>query len=60
MSLCIVLTVNGEPPEYIPETSISFDEHPADYCYLWPTLIREIKDRTGELIDREKVVSPGD
>lgn len=51
MALDIVLTVNGKAPEYNPETSISFESGAADYWYLWPTMIKEIKSKTGELID---------
>jgi hypothetical protein len=51
MALDIVLTVNGQVPQYDPETSISFEGGAADYWYLWPTMINEIKNKTGELID---------
>ena len=51
MALNIVLTVNGQAPEYNRDTSISFEGGDADYWYLWPTMIKQIKDQTGELID---------
>src|SRR6266567_8502082 len=51
MGLDIVLTSNGQVPEYNPDNSISFEGGAADYWYLWPTMIKEIKNETGELID---------
>ncbi|WP_028982082.1 hypothetical protein [Sporocytophaga myxococcoides] len=51
MSLVIVLSVGGRAPIFNPETSISLKGGDADYWYLWPTMIKEIKEETGELID---------
>lgn len=51
MALDIVLTLNGQVPEYRPETSISFEGEDADYWYLWSAMIQKIKNETGELID---------
>jgi hypothetical protein len=51
MALDIVLTVGGQTPRYNSETSISFEGGAADYWYLWPTMIKEIQNKTGELID---------
>ena len=51
MALDIVLTINGQAPKHNPETSISFEGGAADYWYLWPTMISEINNKTGELID---------
>ncbi len=50
VAVCIVLSVSGKAPVWREETSIRFDED-ADYRYLWPRMIAEIKDQTGELID---------
>ena len=51
MSLNIVLSKNGEAPEWNGDTSISFSGGSADYWYLWSTLIKEIRNETGQLID---------
>jgi hypothetical protein len=50
MALDIVLSVNGKAPEWREETSVSFNAD-ADYWYLWPTMIRDIKNQTGKLLD---------
>src|SRR5579872_5530136 len=50
MAVDIVVTVNGQIPRYDLQNSISFNDD-ADYWFLWPTMIKEIEDRTGQLID---------
>jgi hypothetical protein len=50
MPLDIVLSKNGKAPAFDEQTSICFDNK-ADYWYLWPTMIQEIKNQTGELLD---------
>lgn len=51
MALDIVLTVNGQAPDYNLKTSIFFEGGAADYWYLWPKMIKEIKNKTEQLID---------
>lgn len=51
MALDIVLTVNGEAPEWTAETSISLEDLKADYAYLCHTLIENLKNKTGQLLD---------
>ena len=50
MALDIILSANRQVPEWNADASVSFGAG-ADYWFLWPTLIKEIKDATGELID---------
>jgi len=51
MPLDIVLSVNSEAAIWNEHTSISFGGNDADYSFLWPTMIQEIKNQTGELLD---------
>jgi hypothetical protein len=46
----IVLSVNGKAPVWREETSIRLSDD-ADYWYLWPRMINDLKNQTGELID---------
>ena len=50
MAVDIILSANRRVSEWNADTCVSFRSD-ADYCFLWPTLIKEIKDATGELID---------
>ena len=51
MALDIVLSIGGKARQWNDDTSISFEGGEADYWYLWPTLIAEVKKATGQLID---------
>jgi hypothetical protein len=51
MALTIMLTVNGQKAKIHSGPSVSFDGNDADYWYLWSTMIKEIENKTGELID---------
>ncbi len=50
MSLGIVLTEKGKVPIWNDETSVSFHEEQY-YWYLYPTLIKQIQNQTGKVID---------
>ncbi len=49
MALDIVLSVNRKASVWNEATSIQLDA--AEYCYLWPSMINDIKNRTGKIID---------
>ncbi len=51
MALHIILTENGEIPEWREETSISFNGGAADYWYLYEPMIKALEKETGELLD---------
>ena len=51
MALDIFITLNGKVPKWNEATSLSFDSESADYWYLWSTMLKEIKDQTGEMLD---------
>jgi hypothetical protein len=51
MALSIVLTENGEVPNYNEETSINFDDHTnGDFSFIWP-FIEKIEAETNQTID---------
>lgn len=50
MALDIVLTVNKKPPIGNLETFVAFEDA-ADYWYLYDTMITEIRNETGQMLD---------
>jgi len=51
MASSISLTKNKKKANWNEQVSVYFDDSGADYCFLYPTLISEIKNKTGKLID---------
>jgi dGTP triphosphohydrolase len=54
MGLNIILSNHEQAPERAAldsKNSISFEGGGADYWYLWPTMIQEIENKTGKLMD---------
>ncbi|UUC45187.1 hypothetical protein [Flavobacterium cerinum] len=51
MAISILLTTNKTITKHNEHRSFYFEDSGADYWYLWPTMIKEINNKTGELID---------
>ena len=51
MALNLVLSENHKAPIWREQTSIVFEDEGADYWFLYGSMIEEIKQHTGEVLD---------